>query len=91
MLRYKHLKSYSSVREARVRGPTGARYVGDARDLLATAIAFAEAGARLKPELSHDIPLAAIPDIVMQQLMGARMMCCIALLRMRACKCGPIA
>jgi hypothetical protein len=45
-IRYKHPKGRSSAGEARVRGPTGARYEGDARDPLATAIAFAEAGAR---------------------------------------------
>jgi hypothetical protein len=45
----------------------------------------------LKPELFQDIPLATIPDIVMQQLMVAGVTCRIALLRIRARKCGLIA
>lgn len=71
-------------RARRARGAASAHL--DGIDLLVNSTA----GLR-KPELLHDIPLATIPDIVMQQLVVVRMMCRIALLRMRAHKCGLIA
>jgi NAD(P)-dependent dehydrogenase (short-subunit alcohol dehydrogenase family) len=44
----------------------------------------------VRPELFHDIPLEAIPDIVQQQLMAPLLMCSAALPAMRSQKAGLI-